>query len=69
MVAAEQAEGVVLLGGQIVAGEQLVLQRPQPVVRPPEAEKCLLFEGIEPSAGSGRLCPHARMLLSRTTVV
>src|SRR5687767_2273744 len=37
VIAAEQAEGVVLLRRQVVLHEQLVFQGPQSIVRPPEA--------------------------------
>lgn len=53
MDAAEQAERVVLLGGQTVRGKELVLDPLEAVVGPPEMEVGFLFEGIEPAAGTG----------------
>lgn len=43
----KQAERVVLLCGEVVLSEQLVLQRPQPVIRTPQTEEELLFGRVE----------------------
>lgn len=53
MDAAEQTEGIVLLGGQPVRGEEVVLDSFETVVRAPEMEVGLLFERVESPAGSG----------------
>ena len=54
MLGLEQPEGVVLLGGQVVAGEQLVLVHSQLVVGPPQAEIRLLLRRVEMAArGAG----------------
>src|SRR5436305_185226 len=45
--AAQQAQGVVLLRGEVVPPEQLVLEGPQPVVSPPEVQEGLLLRRIE----------------------
>jgi hypothetical protein len=45
---AEQAQGVVLLRGQPDAGEELVLQHPQPVIGAPQIEERFLLGRIEP---------------------
>lgn len=50
--AAEQAQGVVLLGRQVVLAEQLVFEHAQAIIRPPEIEECLLLQRIEMADGT-----------------
>lgn len=53
--ATEQAQGVVLLRSQVMDGEQLVFERPQSVVRAPQAQEGLLFERVEVATGLCRM--------------
>lgn len=54
MLSSQQAEGVVLLRGQLVAEKQIVFEHPQPIVRPPEVEVALLLRRIETARGTAR---------------
>ena len=45
--AAQQAQGVVLLRRQAVRAEQIVLERPQPVVGPPQVQVDFLLRRVE----------------------
>ncbi len=58
MIAPQQAQRIVLLRRQVVSREQLIFQRPQPVVRSPQAEKRFLFEAIESPADFGGFGLH-----------
>ena len=51
MLSLQKAEHVVLLGGKLPVTEKLILDRPQAVIRPPQGQIGLLFDGIEPSLG------------------
>ena len=51
MLSLQQAEHVVLLGGKLPVAEEFILDRAQAVIRPPQGQIGLLFEGIEPSLG------------------
>ena len=44
----QQAKKVVLLGGKVEAGEELVFEHPKAVVRSPQGEVCLLLGRVEP---------------------
>ena len=48
MGGAKQAKGVVLLGGQAVPAEKLVLEDAEPVVGAPEIEINFLLRRVEP---------------------
>src|SRR2546423_768221 len=67
----KQAQGVVLLRRQAIPAEQLVLHRPQPVVRPPQVQKHLLLWRIEVLGGGGWLDQgHAILKIPvRTSIV
>ena len=54
MLGAEESEGVVLLGGEVEAGEQVVFDGAEAVVGPPEVEEGGLLGGVE-SGGGGSL--------------
>ncbi len=47
----QQPEQVVLLRRQVEARERLILQGPQPVIRPPQVQKGFLLRRIEPQRG------------------
>src|SRR5687767_14775318 len=52
----KKPQRVVLLRRQPVPAEQLVLERAQPVVRPPQVKKDLLLRRVEPLPRPARLC-------------
>src|SRR5262245_7934728 len=54
----QEAQHVVLLRREAVAGEQLLLDLPQPVVGAPEVQKNLLLGRIEAGSGQRSACPH-----------
>ena len=55
----EQAQGVVLLGGEVIQAEQIVFDLAQPIVGAPQVEKRLLLRRIESA------CAGAMSMLGR----
>ncbi len=67
---AQKPQGVVLLGSQLKAAEQLVFERPQAIVSTPQVKKELLLRRIKPLPSSfGSFQYHACIIHVRTKVV
>src|SRR5579872_6888940 len=53
MLRPQQPQRVVLLGGEVPAGEKLVFEHPQAIVGSPEVEVGFLLERVEAAGGAG----------------